>query len=325
VGETALADGCSAGFCSGAAFWSTLADQHPICPATALQKTTALQRPPPAAGDGVDVSAGSRAYQLGLIFKDLAIDSPQLLWLVSRVRPSRILLTAVVVASVAAGGFFGLQRATADPGWTTGGLREVRGGSLMMAAQPRPGAASAGPSAIPTATPSPSSSPKKTPTPAPSTPQAQPTTKKPTAPPADGTVVQQLLAQINQLRAQNGASALTLSQGLIRSAHKHNLKMMGSCGMQHQCPGEASLGDRISAEGVQWNACGENIGWSGPHPNTNAALVGAAEGLTTSMYNEKPPDDGHRRNLLSTSFHHIGIDVVRDSSGKVWLTQDFSN
>jgi uncharacterized protein YkwD len=95
--------------------------------------------------------------------------------------------------------------------------------------------------------------------------------------------------------------------------------------MSHQCPGEASLGDRITAEGVHWTSCGENIGWSGPHPNTTSAIVSAAEGLTTSMYNETPPDDGHRLNLLSSSFHHIGIDVIRDTSGKVWLTQDFSS
>jgi uncharacterized protein YkwD len=119
--------------------------------------------------------------------------------------------------------------------------------------------------------------------------------------------------------------AYSLLSGLNRSAHKHNLVMEGSCGMSHQCPGEASLGDRITAQGVHWTSCGENIGWSGPHPNTTSAIVSAAAGLTTSMYNETPPDDGHRLNLLSSSFHHIGIDVIRDSSGKVWLTQDFSS
>ena len=41
------------------------------------------------------------------------------------------------------------------------------------------------------------------------------------------------------------------------------------------------------------------------------------------MYNEKPPGDGHRQNLLSASFAAIGIDVIRDSRGTVWLTQDF--
>jgi uncharacterized protein YkwD len=43
------------------------------------------------------------------------------------------------------------------------------------------------------------------------------------------------------------------------------------------------------------------------------------------MLDEKPPDDGHRLNILSSAFTHIGIAVYRDSSGTVWLTQDFSN
>ena len=42
------------------------------------------------------------------------------------------------------------------------------------------------------------------------------------------------------------------------------------------------------------------------------------------MYNETPPDDGHRRNILSSSFTEVGIDVVEDTAhGKVWLVTDF--
>ena len=48
-------------------------------------------------------------------------------------------------------------------------------------------------------------------------------------------------------------------------------------------------------------------------------------GLTKSMLAEVPPNDGHRRNILSPDFHHIGIAVMRDGSGTVWLTQDFSD
>jgi hypothetical protein len=47
--------------------------------------------------------------------------------------------------------------------------------------------------------------------------------------------------------------------------------------------------------------------------------------LTRDMLNEQPPDDGHRLNILSSTFTHIGIAVYRDSSGTVWMTQDFSN
>jgi uncharacterized protein YkwD len=46
--------------------------------------------------------------------------------------------------------------------------------------------------------------------------------------------------------------------------------------------------------------------------------------LTLQMLNERPPDDGHRRNILSPSFRHIGIRVFRDARGWVWMTQDFS-
>jgi uncharacterized protein YkwD len=100
--------------------------------------------------------------------------------------------------------------------------------------------------------------------------------------------------------------------------------MAGGCGLSHQCPGEPGLGARETAAGVHWTAAGENIGEGGPVADTTAAIAQMAVGLTQSMLNEKPPDDGHRRNILSSSFTHIGIAVFRDSSGTVWLTQDFS-
>jgi uncharacterized protein YkwD len=44
--------------------------------------------------------------------------------------------------------------------------------------------------------------------------------------------------------------------------------------------------------------------------------------LTDGMRAEKPPKDGHRKNLLSTGFTKIGLSVVRDG-GRIWFTQDF--
>ena len=43
-----------------------------------------------------------------------------------------------------------------------------------------------------------------------------------------------------------------------------------------------------------------------------------------SMMAEKPPDDGHRQNILSTSFNMVGIDVLVDAHQNVWLTEDFA-
>ena len=242
------------------------------------------------------------------------------------------MVVSAVLATVVTGGAISAQVYFAGSDGGTDPSRVVSA-NVMMAMQPAlPGApgvvpAAGGGSATPAA-PAPGASTSAGPTPSTHPASPKPTAKPlshPTPPAAGGSVVDQLLAQINDLRAQHGLPPLTLLAGLNASAHAHTVRMMGSCGMSHQCPGEPSLGARISAQGVHWSTCGENIGWSGPHPNTTSAIVSAAEGLTLSMYNEKPPDDGHRRNLLSNSFHHIGIDVQRDSNGRVWLTQDFSD
>lgn len=135
----------------------------------------------------------------------------------------------------------------------------------------------------------------------------------------------QVLALINQARAQAGLAPLVASADLEQSASAHNQTMAGGCGLSHQCAGEPAVGDRESAAGVDWTAAGENIGEDGPVADNAAAVAQTAVALTQDMLNEKPPDDGHRRNILSGSFGHIGIAVYEDSAGTVWMTQDFSN
>jgi uncharacterized protein YkwD len=134
-----------------------------------------------------------------------------------------------------------------------------------------------------------------------------------------------VLSLINQARASAGLPPYTLSSGLDQSAARHNATMAAGCGLSHHCPGEPALGDRETAAGVHWTAAGENIGEGGPVSDSAAAIAQMAVNLTQSMLNEKPPDDGHRLNILSSTFRHAGIAVSRDSSGTVWLTQDFSN
>jgi uncharacterized protein YkwD len=140
-----------------------------------------------------------------------------------------------------------------------------------------------------------------------------------------GVPADQVLALINQARAQAGLAALSFSSGLDQSASQHNSTMASGCGLSHQCPGEPAIGDRETAAGVHWTAAGENIGEEGPVSDTTTAIAQAAVALTQDMLNEQPPNDGHRLNILSTSYAHIGIAVYRGSDGTVWLTQDFSN
>ncbi|MFJ9773908.1 CAP domain-containing protein [Kitasatospora sp. NPDC101157] len=169
---------------------------------------------------------------------------------------------------------------------------------------------------------------------APSSPSAPVThAPAPAAPPAtpaaqtgsNSDAVQQVLNLINRARAAQGLPAYTITSGLTSSAEAHNQAMAGGCGMSHQCPGEAELGARETAAGVQWNAVGENIGYGSGVSSSAQDIAALAVSLTQDMLNETPPDDGHRKNILSSAFTHIGIAVHRDASGTVWLTQDFSN
>lgn len=168
-----------------------------------------------------------------------------------------------------------------------------------------------------------------TPKPAPTTHTPAP---KPTATPAPSSpsssadyAVQQVLNLINKARAEQNLPPYALLDGLTRSAGDHNKLMAAGCGMSHQCPGEPPIGDRETADGVHWSSAGENIGFAGPVDNTTAAIAATAVSLTQSMLDEKPPEDGHRQNILSSGFRYIGIAVLRDSKGSVWLTHDFAS
>ncbi|GIE82915.1 hypothetical protein Aph02nite_88650 [Actinoplanes philippinensis] len=146
--------------------------------------------------------------------------------------------------------------------------------------------------------------------------------KKTTAPVTSGSVAEQVLAHINDARADAGLEALTLDADLSKAAALHTQLMIDGCGLSHRCSGEADLGDRFTAQGVSWRGAAENIGY-GSSGSSDAAKVQAANGLTDSMLAEVPPNDGHRKNLLNGSYTRIGLSIVRDAKGITWMTQDF--
>jgi len=150
----------------------------------------------------------------------------------------------------------------------------------------------------------------------------QPTTDDPPA--TSGSILDQVLAHINAARTQNGLSAYALSSDLSKASALHNQLMIGGCGLSHQCSGEGGIGDRFTAQGVKWTAAGENIGYRSSGAS-DSEIVQAANAITDSMLAEVAPDDGHKKNLLSSDFKRIGLSVVRDSKGLVWVTQDFVN
>lgn len=192
------------------------------------------------------------------------------------------------------------------------------------------------PTATATATATPTSSPTATTTPTqtaqPRTPSSTPSPHASTAapshaanPPTPGSpeaaAAAAVLTVINQARAAQNLPPLQTSTGLESSSRVHTQTMAAGCGLQHQCPGEANVADRETAAGVQFGISGENAGQS----SRDADITSRAVSMTNAMLAEQPPNDGHRRNILSPDFRHIGTTVLRDSSGTVWTTQDFSD
>jgi uncharacterized protein YkwD len=137
----------------------------------------------------------------------------------------------------------------------------------------------------------------------------------------EGQAANAVFKQINAARAQANLPALQWSNLLVNSAHKHNLTMIAYNQLAHQLPNEPDLGTRVSQAGVNWMFVAENIGESSDylHP------INAAVSLNQAMLNEKPPDDGHRQNILSSDATIIGIDVLIDTRNqRTWLTEDFA-
>jgi uncharacterized protein YkwD len=122
-----------------------------------------------------------------------------------------------------------------------------------------------------------------------------------------------VLSLLNQERAQNSLGPLHSNGSLQGSAYNHNLAMVRTNDFAHQVAGEGGLASRIPEFG--W--AGENIAWSSVTSNS------AALSLEAQMYNETPPDDGHRLNILNTHYTSVGISVVTDRTGKMWITEDF--
>ncbi len=127
-----------------------------------------------------------------------------------------------------------------------------------------------------------------------------------------------VLAELNAERANHGLRALKMNSKLISAAHSHNLAIAKANTLSHQLSGEASLGSRVSAAGYSWSAVAENVAYS------TSRSKGGVLAMQQMMYNEKPPDDGHRQNILNRAYVDVGIDVINDSvHGKVWLVTDF--
>lgn len=225
------------------------------------------------------------------------------------------MLALLFILSLAGCGMPGENDDRSQPAVHATSLPQTRGdGDIMEPGQSVPD---------PTATPKPTTTPSPKPTAHPTvrpTPTVQNSGATSSGTSLEKQLQQQLFALINQDRAREGLHAYTLNSTLSTGALLHS-KTMSSCGMSHQCAGEASPCQRISNEGISWTSCGENVGYTSPNPTDWEGV----KKIEQAMLTEQPPDDGHRRNLLNPSFHRVGIGIYIDARGLVWVTEDFAS
>lgn len=162
----------------------------------------------------------------------------------------------------------------------------------------------------PTAVPAPTATPKPTTAPAPTSPPAPtavPTTPPPTAtpPPApsgsgNAGLESQMLALVNDVRAQAGAPPLVMNSSLTQVARNWSTTLPAS--FQHN--------PNVSAQiPAGWSGWGENIAYNGSMEAAHQALVNSS---------------GHYANMVNPNYNQVGIGIWVQG-GLVYVTQVFAS
>src|SRR5438128_9047155 len=123
---------------------------------------------------------------------------------------------------------------------------------------------------------------------------------------------EQVLALVNQARAQAGLASLTMDPQLNQSAQSYSDYMASANFYAHEGPDGSTPLSRMNAAGFPGTGTwGENI----------AAYYSDADSVM-QVWMASP---GHRANILNPAFTHIGIGVAynANSQWKYYWTQDF--
>ncbi|GAA0382625.1 SafA/ExsA family spore coat assembly protein [Bacillus horti] len=108
----------------------------------------------------------------------------------------------------------------------------------------------------------------------------------------------------NQERAKHGLAPLRADWELSRVARHKSQDMRDKGYFSHQSPTYGSPFDMMRAYGITYRAAGENI----------AMGQRTAQQVVQGWMNSQ----GHRQNILSQNYTHIGVGFVEGSSGPYW-------
>jgi len=175
-------------------------------------------------------------------------------------------------------------------------------------------------SSKPTATPKPTATTKPTTSPKPTASSKPTVSPKPTAtatPKPSATTTSQsgvaslekkMVDLVNAERAKVGLKALTVDSKLTNMARVKSQDMITNSYFSHYSPKYGSPFDMMKTFGISYRTAGENI-----------AMNQSMESAHTALMNS----EGHRANILGSGYTKIGIGIVKDSRGYLYITQDF--
>jgi len=155
------------------------------------------------------------------------------------------------------------------------------------------------PGTIPTPKPTPKPTPQPTPIPTP-TPTPTPTPEPDPNVQGLNAEEQKMLDLINQARQAAGVAPLKIDMNLVKSARLKSQDMINNNYFDHYSPTYGDPGQMIRKYAPGYRGVGENIAYDSRTVQT------AHDGLMNSP--------GHRQNILSPNYTHIGIGIVKASS-----------
>ena len=136
----------------------------------------------------------------------------------------------------------------------------------------------------------------------------------------DGSALLQALSQLPQ------AQPVAFDDALTNAALAHDARMIADDRQEHQLPGEADVGGRISAAGYDWRTYGENIyAYSDGVLDAHAGFMVDWGPGTGGMQ----AGAGHRTNILDPDFREVGLGIVGEANqqtsvGPQVVTEDFA-
>lgn len=120
---------------------------------------------------------------------------------------------------------------------------------------------------------------------------------------------QQILDLVNQERAKVGADSLRINEQLDQAADLHTQDQANMDKMSHTGSNGSTMAERIQDAGYQYSTAGENV--ASGYLDAEAVVAGWMG------------SEGHRANILNSSFEELGVGYGTSADGSTYWTQVF--